>query len=470
MTEPTIPQSQERGPDYYKNRLYVGNIPFSTTRDELRSLFLRAGHVTDVFIHFDRETGRSHGFGFVQMQDGTGKNRAIHTLNSYSLHERALVVNNAWPSNSSRTPWDEFVELARRYVDSGRLDEDEINYKLAVGELGANARTAVLSGADDWIDRIKALVFETYNLITHFQAYPIERWLDARPNDVLEALRILWESSDQLVTERIRAFSELLPKDELRGAGTRMNVISIFLMGLDAEQYPPFRTRWLKETYTRTNYGSPTTDADEAALYEHALGFFDRFIQEADQRGLKLRHKLDAQSVAWSVYQNRPGPKPATVPRDLDSLAADLLLAPSFLKEINALLDEKKQVIFQGPPGVGKTYIAQALARYLAGSEGSVTLVQFHPSYSYEDFVQGFRPVVVSAGNQPGFELRDGPLYRAAERARNEPDENHFLIIDEINRGNLAKVFGELYFLLEYRDSEMDLLYSDKPFSLPPNL
>ena len=149
-------------------------------------------------------------------------------------------------------------------------------------------------------------------------------------------------------------------------------------------------------------------------------------------------------------------------------LAKDLLLSNGFLKNINSLLEDKRQVIFQGPPGTGKTYVAQKLANYLAGSDSRVTLVQFHPSYSYEDFVQGFRPTIKSG--QPGFELRDGPLLRAAECARSEPHAKHFLVIDEINRGNLARVFGELYFLLEYRDSEMTLQYSDKLFSLPDNL
>ena len=84
--------------------------------------------------------------------------------------------------------------------------------------------------------------------------------------------------------------------------------------------------------------------------------------------------------------------------------------------------------------------------------------------------MRGFRPALVNG--QPGFELRDGPLLRGAERARQEPDAKHFLVIDEINRGSLAKVFGELYFLLEYRDEEMDLQYSDQDekFSLPDNL
>ncbi len=159
----------------------------------------------------------------------------------------------------------------------------------------------------------------------------------------------------------------------------------------------------------------------------------------------------------------------ASTQHGINKLADELLLDVSFLKEIEILLDEKHQIIFQGPPGTGKTYVARALSECLSGSKDRVTLVQFHPSYSYEDFVQGFRPKTVS-DEQAGFELRDGPLLRAAERAREDPDTKHFLVIDEINRGNLAKVFGELYFLLEYRDSKMNLQYSDTPFSLPDNL
>ena len=154
---------------------------------------------------------------------------------------------------------------------------------------------------------------------------------------------------------------------------------------------------------------------------------------------------------------------------------ADRLYLPdtSFLKEIKDLLEEKRQVIFQGPPGTGKTYVARELARFLASGDANadnrVTLVQFHPSYAYEDFVQGFRPKP-SADGQVSFYLRNGPLLRAAERAQDEPAAKHYLIIDEINRGNLAAVFGELYFLLEYRDERINLQYSDAGFSLPENL
>ena len=158
---------------------------------------------------------------------------------------------------------------------------------------------------------------------------------------------------------------------------------------------------------------------------------------------------------------------------DLEALADELFLTEpvGFLQEIEALLDEKRQVIFQGPPGTGKTYVAQKLARHIAGSEERVTLVQLHPSYAYEDFVQGFRPTLKDG--RAVFELKDGPLLKAAKLARKGPGEKHFLVIDEINRGNLAKVLGELYFLLEYRDEKISLQYqgeSDERFSLPPNL
>ena len=159
--------------------------------------------------------------------------------------------------------------------------------------------------------------------------------------------------------------------------------------------------------------------------------------------------------------------------QDLAGLARRLLLTEpeDFLHRIEKLLADKRQVIFQGPPGTGKTFVAQELAEHLAGPDGTVTLVQMHPSFAYDDFVRGYRPTL--RRGQAGFELRDGPLLQVAKRARAEPGARHFLIIDEINRGNIAKVFGELYFLLEYRDRSIRLQYQrdgEMDFDLPENL
>ena len=165
-------------------------------------------------------------------------------------------------------------------------------------------------------------------------------------------------------------------------------------------------------------------------------------------------------------------PKPVNPPAGtLQAVARDLYFDDvSHLEEIERLLEARRQVVFYGPPGTGKTYVARKLARYFAETENRTALIQFHPSYAYEDFIQGYRPTDV--GGQPGFRLTDGPLMRIAELARDEPDAKHVLVIDEINRGNLAKVFGELYFLLEYRGSEHEirLQYSNKRFDLPENL
>ena len=171
--------------------------------------------------------------------------------------------------------------------------------------------------------------------------------------------------------------------------------------------------------------------------------------------------------LGWS--KATPPKRDPTPTPDFESLARGTLISEEDLREITELLDDKKQVIFQGPPGTGKTYLARELATYLAASPDRVRLVQFHPSYAYEDFVQGYRPTLTEDG-RAGFELRNGPLVKMARTAGKEPDAKFFLVIDEINRGNLSKVFGELYFLLEYRDHEMQLQYGGEPFSLPPNL
>ena len=149
--------------------------------------------------------------------------------------------------------------------------------------------------------------------------------------------------------------------------------------------------------------------------------------------------------------------------------ALDLLCGVDFLKDVVALLEDKRQVILYGPPGTGKTYFAQRLTEALAPDEDARSLVQFHPAYSYEDFFEGFRPVV--DGGQMTYELTSGPLVQIAERARERPEAAHVMVIDEINRANLPRVLGELLFLLEYRDRSIQTQYrSQGEFSLPKNL
>ena len=132
------------------------------------------------------------------------------------------------------------------------------------------------------------------------------------------------------------------------------------------------------------------------------------------------------------------------------------------------LIRTKKNVILQGAPGVGKTFAAKRLAYSMMGmkDQNRVMMIQFHQSYSYEDFIMGFRP------SENGFELKKGAFYNFCKKAEIDSDNEYFFIIDEINRGNLSKIFGELFMLIESdkRGIQLQLLYSDEKFSVPKNV
>ncbi|MEV6975338.1 DUF4357 domain-containing protein [Kitasatospora sp. NPDC093806] len=205
-------------------------------------------------------------------------------------------------------------------------------------------------------------------------------------------------------------------------------------------------------------------------------------LPEEVQQKLYVQHDVvDLTTVADTLA--RLGAPATTVPEDLPeelalppvpaALADELLVhEPAWLEEVRELLWEERQLVLYGPPGTGKTYLAMRLAEHFGGGPEQVKLVQFHPSYAYEDFFEGFRPTEDPETHEVAFRLTAGPLRELADLASREGNRHlpHFLIIDEINRANLAKVFGELYFLLEYRKKSVRLTYSGDDFALPPNL
>lgn len=154
----------------------------------------------------------------------------------------------------------------------------------------------------------------------------------------------------------------------------------------------------------------------------------------------------------------------------VDDALEDLFLERGEVEDILLLWAAKKNIIIQGPPGVGKSFTAQRLAFALMGAEDRERLgfVQFHQSYSYEDFVEGYRPT------SSGFELRTGKFVEFCRRAESDPDRVYVFIIDEINRGNLSKILGELMLLIEGDKREakwaMELASSKLPFHVPANV
>lgn len=151
-----------------------------------------------------------------------------------------------------------------------------------------------------------------------------------------------------------------------------------------------------------------------------------------------------------------------------DDFLEEVYMTETRYENLVAVLRNKKNIILQGAPGVGKTFAAKRLAYSMMGEkdESRIEFVQFHQNYSYEDFMMGYKPV------EDGFELKYGIFYRFCQKAANQPDKDYFFIIDEINRGNMSKIFGELLMLIErdYRGTKATLAYNGLTFSVPRNL
>lgn len=178
-----------------------------------------------------------------------------------------------------------------------------------------------------------------------------------------------------------------------------------------------------------------------------------------------------------ALFEDAGAEEPPAIPAadDLPAYTKEDFLEEAYLSEeqydtIVRRLRIKKNVVLQGPPGVGKTFVAKRLAYSMMGVKDAsrVELVQFHQSYSYEDFVEGYRPT------EHGFEIQRGVFYDFCKKAADDSDNDYFFVIDEINRGNLSRIFGELFMLIEAdkrgERNKLRLLYSHDYFYVPSNV
>ena len=410
------------------------------------------------------------------------------------------------------TRWDALIEWARLFYQWDRFQETERDYKLQIAHTLSSVRDLLLDGFPNWDAGLKGPRSPGYHLVNWRVYSAFRNLLDKDKALVGNVLRQFWQASGRTTAEeRIKQFEERI------AVGPRGQLAAAFLMADDPATNPPYRAEYLNKAYQLVGRERDEGGDDGGRRYHRMLNFLDEFIRRSEARNLNVRDRLDAQSLLWCVilygtdrppasdwpesqkhsydaYLNgdtvQPPPPPSQretepetvqqlepTPRtdpwsreSLAPLAEELLWDADDLSEVVADLEEKRQVIFYGPPGTGKTYVARKIAQHCRQHGGDFSLVQFHPSYSYEDFVEGFRPRIHE--RQPGFELVPGPLLRIAAQASANPDSTYILVIDELNRGNVAKVFGELYFLLEYRNEGMQLQYggSGQRFQLPENL
>lgn len=214
-------------------------------------------------------------------------------------------VKRLWLSEENE--WDSFLRWARKFQEWEHFEEVEHRYKLEIAGRMRDAKNSLLAGDDDWSAKLRRAFASPNNLISWRDNSTFLSWVTSDESGDDEhagvvALGSIWDIELE-VSERIRRFSELLPRTVISGRGGRLALASVLLMADGPEDRPVYRWSPLNAAQKLTGYPQPGNDLDEAGLYEHSIGFFDTFLEEAASRGLTVSGRLEAQSLIWCVVR-----------------------------------------------------------------------------------------------------------------------------------------------------------------------
>lgn len=296
--------------------------------------------------------------------------------------------------------------------------------------------------------------------------------IDDDPGAFNRWLSELWHAEDAMLDEVLDRFWKL---EEIRGAGISLPTMILYLR--DPEQYAIWLPVMEEGLRVVTNFtpGRRRTAAGYRIYNEAAQNFRRRYDLPPQTLDVVLwRIAKDAGAEIVPVGED---PEEEIERYTFEQLCGDTYLEERFWSTCKALMTDKRQIILYGPPGTGKTYVARLFAQHwiqlAEDPRGEMCVVQFHPSYAYEEFVEGIRPLSVErpgGGMDLSYEVRPGVFRSFCEKAERNPGRNYVIILDEINRGEIARIFGELLYLLEYRSQKVTLPYSGAQFAIPNNL